>query len=113
MSKYVDREVFSYCAETCPAIDAAFADTLGDLRGIVGSDNHDALERWMDALLHTVKNDGTEKLRDALREAVSDKQAAEQEREQLERQVKDLETKVDYLEDEVAGLNKELSEVSA
>lgn len=113
MSKYIDREVFRYCAETCPAIDAAFADTLSDMRGIVGSDNHDALERWIDALLHSVKNEGTEKLRDALRAAVTDKQAVEQEREQLERQVKDLETKVDYLEDEVASLNKELFEASA
>lgn len=113
MNRTVDREVFNYCSETCPAVDGAFIDMRHDLLDMIAPRCRDDAESLIDATLATVKKDGTEKLRDALREAVSDKQAAESECEDLKREVSDLKSRANDLERQVASLEKELEEQAA
>lgn len=102
-TRELERQVFSYCPETCPDVEAAFADTFTDVKGIVGANNHDELERLLDALLKRVKEVGTEKLREALRQAVEDKNEAKGERDQANDRISDL-------EDDIRGLERELAE---
>jgi hypothetical protein len=113
MSRTVDREVFRYCSETCPEVEGAFSDMRNDLLDMIAPCCRDDAEALIDATLNTVKKVGTEKLRDALREAVSDKQAAESERDELKNEVDSIKALVDDLERQVASLESELNEVAA
>jgi len=113
MSRHQDREVFGYCRETCPDVDGAFYETLDSLKDIVSEDDHIHLAWLMDSLLAKVKVVGTEKLRDALRACVSDKNDAEGERDELRAQVKELEAQVSSLEADVKSLERELEESQA
>jgi chromosome segregation ATPase len=108
MATNVDRECFRYCSETCPAVDSEFYDMVYELRDIVPSNNHKLLEEMMDVLLAKVKQVGTEKLRDALRMCVSDKQDAEIEAQSANDRCTELESKVDSLTSEILSLEKEL-----
>lgn len=108
MSREIDREVFSYCSETCPAVNDAFSETLSSLQGIVGPDNHKELEDLIDSLCDEVKKVGTEKLRDAMRACVSDKQDVERDLRDAQREIANLNSRVDDLENVVNQLEKEL-----
>lgn len=103
MSRYVHgfNESKSYCAETCADVDRAFADAWSDIREMVPSRCEVEAERALDALCAAVKQVGTEKLRDALCFAISDKLEAEGERDDLQRQVSDLESEISSLKDEL------------
>ena len=113
MNRNVDREAFRYCSETCPEVEGEFSDMQNDLLDMIAPCCHDDARALIGVTLIAVKRVGTEKLRDALREAVSDKQDAESERDGLKREVADLNAKVDDLERQVASLERELSEATA
>lgn len=107
MNKYLEREVFGYCGETCPEVGDAFSSAQRDLQNIVSSNNHYELESILDRLMKDVKVVGTEKLRDALREAVSDKNDVEAERDELQQRVNDLESEIESLTSDIRGLGLE------
>ena len=113
MSRHTEREVFSYCGETCPAVDRAFGDALDALKEFLSADVASDAESVLDNLCKKIKEVGTDRLRDALREAVSDKASAESERDDYKRQTSDLESQVLSLESEIADLSRQLDEVAA
>jgi hypothetical protein len=113
MSKHTEREVFSYCGETCPAVDRAFSDALDALKEFLSADDASDVESVLYNLCKKVKEVGTDKLRDALRDAVSDKISAESERDDYKRQASDLESQVSSLESEIVDLSRQLDEVTA
>ena len=107
------NESKSYCAETCPDVDSAFGDTWAALESLVAPSLAKEAENILDALCKTVKEVGTERLREALCAALSDKQDAEGERDDLQRKVDSLTADVDDLKDHVASLQDELREALA
>lgn len=107
------NESKGYCAETCPDVDRAFSDAWDDLKELIAPQIVDEAERLFDGLLAKVKSVGTEKLRAALCEAITDKESVEGERDDLARQVSALESEVSDLKSEVENLNRQLGEVSA
>jgi septal ring factor EnvC (AmiA/AmiB activator) len=109
MSRNVDDETLAYCQWTCPDVDGAFDCLLEDLEKYVAPHVWDSVRLLVVAAQESVKKDGTYKLRDALREAVSDKRDVESERDELEGKVSDLEREVDSLKEEVQDLGDELS----
>jgi predicted nuclease with TOPRIM domain len=113
MNRELEREVFGYCAETCPQVEGAFADVWDDLKPLIAPTLQDEAERMFDGLLDKVKEVGTEKLREALRRAVDDKRDVERERDDLQKQVNDLKQQVDDLQHDVGTLEHELAGVSA
>lgn len=107
------NESKGYCAETCPDVDGAFSDVWGDLEELIAPQIVDEAERLFDGLLAKVKAVGTEKLRAALCEAITDKESVEGERDDLARQVSALESEVSDLKSEVEDLSRQLREVWA
>lgn len=85
------KESTRYCPETCPDVDRVFSDAEAGIR------------RILDELCTEVKLVGTEKLRDALCQAISDKNDAEEERDNLKERVRELESEVEYLERQLAS----------
>jgi len=108
MATSIDRECFGYCKETCPAIDSAFSDALSDMCDYVAPINQEAIHRIMESLLDTVKLEGTEKLREAMRVCVSDKQDIESDAQYANERVRELESQVDSLISKISSLEKEL-----
>ena len=103
MSRHVHgfNESKGYCSETCPDVDSAFSDAWSDIKDMVAPRCETDAERVLDMLCQEVKKVGTEKLRDALCSAISDKMDAEAERDDLQRQVGELEIEVAGLKDEL------------
>lgn len=85
------KESTRYCPETCPDVDRAFSDAETGIRGL------------LDELCTQIKLIGTEKLRDALCQAISDKNDAEEERDSLKDRVRELEAEVEYLERQLSS----------
>lgn len=104
MSRHIHgfNESKGYCRETCPDVDSAFADAWSDLRELVAPRCETDAEGLLNTLCEQVKTVGTEKLRAALCEAISDKMDAEGERDDLKRQVSDLESEISSLKDELS-----------
>lgn len=100
-----------YCQETCPDVERAFSDAWTEISECAAV-THEA-EAVFYRLLAKVKEVGTEKLREALCEAVHDKDEAEGERDDLQRRVSDLESEVDDLRDQVETLERELEGATA
>ena len=107
------NESKGYCAETCPDVDRAFSDAWEDMKELIAPQIVDEAERLLDGLCQRIKEVGTEKLRAALCDAITDKESVESERDDLARQVSDLESQVDGLKGEVTQLERELDRVSA
>lgn len=107
------NESKGYCAETCPDVDGAFGDAWSDLKELIAPQIVDEAERLFDGLLAKVKAVGTEKLRAALCEAITDKQSVEGDRDDLAQQLAALTSEIDDLRDEVRDLNQQLGEASA
>ena len=107
------NESKGYCPETCPDVDRAFEDVWSDLKELIAPQIVDEAGRIFDDLLAKVKSVGTEKLRAALCEAITDKESAEGERDDFKQQVSALESEVAYLKSEVADLSRQLDEVAA
>lgn len=107
------NESKGYCRETCPDVDGAFGDAWSDLKEMIAPQIVDEAERLFDGLLAKVKSVGTEKLRSALCDAITDKESVEGERDDLARQVSTLESEVSDLKSEVADLSRQLGEVAA
>lgn len=107
------REAFGYCDETCPAVDAAFADLADDLLPLVASVNQDASQALLDACCEAVKDKATLRLRAALVEACRDKQEVERDRDELATEVRSLNDTVADLREQVKALESELSEATA
>jgi hypothetical protein len=106
MNRQLEREVFGYCSETCPAVDSAFTDLTQAMEPLVASSCWGDAEDAIQSALKTVKEVGTDRLRDALRSAVSDKRDAEFEVGSANREIADLQS-------EVAALRNELKEATA
>jgi hypothetical protein len=104
MSRHIHgfNESKGYCRETCPDVDSAFADAWSDLRELVAPRCETEAERILDMLCEQVKKVGTEKLREALCSAISDKMDVEGERDDLKMQVSDLESEISGLKDELS-----------
>lgn len=100
MSTGLHKEARAYCPETCPDVDGAFSEAETGIR------------KLLDELCAEVKLVGTEKLREALCQAISDKNDIEQERDELADRVKDLEAEVDSLCRQIDEMKRELSEAS-
>lgn len=113
MGTGLHKEARAYCPETCPDVDRAFSDAWGRLREYVAEACWKGAESTLDKLCEEVKKVGTEKLRDALCSAISDKNDIERERDELQDRVRDLESEVDRLQNEVGSLEHELSQVAA
>ena len=107
------NESKGYCPETCPDVDRAFGDAWSDLKELVAPQIVDEAERIFDGLLAKVKSVGTEKLRTALCETITDKESTEGERDDLARQVSALESEVADLKSGLADLSRQLDEASA
>lgn len=105
MKKHVDPEVFAYCSETCPDVDSAFTDSLGELQEFLAPATAKDVEAILDKLCAKVKEVGTIKLRDALRSAVADRLDAERERDELR-------DEIDSLKSDIDGLRAELKEAA-
>ncbi|WP_136259396.1 hypothetical protein [Rhodanobacter lindaniclasticus] len=104
MSRHIHgfNESKGYCSETCPDVDSAFSDAWEEIKDMVAPRCEDEAERAIDMLCEKVKKVGTEKLREALCSAISDKMEAEGERDDLKRQVSDLESEIASLKDELS-----------
>lgn len=85
------KESTRYCPETCPDVDGAFSDAEA------------GISKLLDELCAEVKLIGTGKLRDALCQAISDKNDAEEERDNLKERIRELEAEVEYLERQIAS----------
>jgi len=107
------REVFGYCAETCPEVEAAFHEAITDIEPLLDALQAGQVIKVLDRLLERVKDVGTLKLRDALTSAVSDKSRLEDELEDSKAEVSRLESRVDSLENEIASLEHQLSQAEA
>jgi peptidoglycan hydrolase CwlO-like protein len=101
MNRRLERDVFDYCAETCPAVESAFTDLTQSMEPLVASSCWADAEDAIRSALKTVKEVGTERLRDALRSAVSDKLDAESEVESAKREIADLKSEIDALRNEI------------
>jgi hypothetical protein len=104
--KSAAREADALCKPTCPDVDDAFASLIKQVRDYVPPALIDDAERAIEACCEKVKSVGTEKLRDALVDACSDKQEAEEERDDARKQVENL-------QDEIASLRAELANALA
>lgn len=113
MRNYVEREVFRYCSETCPDVDSVFDDLLKDIEDVIATRHFDEVKRRIGQSCEEVKKVGTYKLRDALREAVSDKHDIEADLETANRRILDLESNVYSLQSQLSDLEKELDEARA
>jgi polyhydroxyalkanoate synthesis regulator phasin len=113
VSKSLHQEARAYCPETCPDVDRAFSNAWDSLREYINRDDESAARSFMDALCEKVKEVGTEKLRDALCSAISDRIDAERERDEAQDRVRELESEVDDLRSDVSSLERELAKEAA
>lgn len=111
MSTGLHRQARQYCDETCPAVDSAFSDAFAKLEEVFPDDTL-LIRVILDDLCSAVKLVGTEKLREALCSAISDKNDLEAERDELQGRVRDLESEIDDLQNQVGTLERELAEVT-
>ena len=85
------KESTGYCGETCPDVEAEFEETEQEI--IETFKNY--LNQHMSSLLKQVKAVGTEKLRNALCEAIKDKNDMESELIDAQIRIKELEQLVE------------------
>jgi len=104
MNRYLEREVFGYCPETCPGVEQAFVDAWDKLHVLITPENEAIFNSAMDELCETIKDVGTFKLRDALREAVKDKDQIESELDEVRFDIRRLESEVEDLRTEIRRL---------
>lgn len=109
MSRHAQRDSFSRCPETCPAVDKAAYEWMQS----VGHEIPAWLEESLQEMVDDTKTVGTNKLRNALTEACSDLIEAQDEAEELKRQVRDHESTIDELRSQIRSLERELSEAGA
>ena len=109
MSRHAQRESFSRCPETCPAVDKAAYEWIQN----VGHEVPAWLEESLQEMVDGTKTVGTNKLRDALTETCSDLIEAQDEAEELKRQVRDHEATIEELRSQIRSLEHELSEAEA
>lgn len=100
------REVFGYCPETCPDVEAAFDDMLTDITDAIAPSRLKDVEKIIESTCERVKEVGTIRLRTALEQAVSDKQDIEDDRDQLQREVDRLTARCESLEDEISSMER-------
>lgn len=111
MSTGLHRQAREYCDETCPAVDSAFSNALAKLEEVF-PDDAPLIRVILGDLCGAVKLVGTEKLRDALCSAISDKNDLEEERDNLHDRVSDLESEVEDLKNQVSELEREMAEMT-
>lgn len=109
MSRHAQRESYSRCPETCPAVDKVAFEWMQNVDHEIPAWLEDSLQNMVDS----TKLVGTNKLRDALTEACSDLLECHEEIESLKRQLQDHEATVDELRSQVRSLERELSEAEA
>ena len=107
------REVFGYCGETCPQVEAAFQEAFMEIEPLLEPAQAGQVSKILDRLLERVKDVGTLRLRDALTSADTDKSQLENELEDAKDEVRRLESLNDSLENEVASLERQLSQAEA
>lgn len=112
MSASIHRLSREYCEDTCPNVDEAFNAARDRLAELVAPSLASAVGAVLSSLCDKVKEVGTEKLREALCRAISDKVDIEHERDELQERVNELEATVDNLRDDVRTLEASLDGVT-
>lgn len=105
-NRYIEKSTFGYCRETCPEVEEAVWEAQAELNEMVSDASHASIDALMSRMLAKIKEVGTERLRDALRDAVSDLMDAKGE-------VADLKAQIDSLVDERNDLLQQLKDMDA
>ena len=109
MSRHAQRESFSRCPETCPAVDRVANEWLASINEDVPAWLEDSVRQMVD----DTKEVGTSKLRDALTEACAELLEAQGECEDLRREIRDNEATIEDLRSQVRSLEREISSLEA
>ena len=91
MGAPAERECYSRCGETCPAVDAAFSDFESDIERYVAEYNWQEVRSLIHDLVLQIKEVGTEKMRQAFIELCEDYITQQDEIAELRRRVELLE----------------------